>query len=151
MRKLVLLSVAAAVVASGATAEKRTYINPLDVDYRYNFEQINEGVSYRTAADPAIVNHKGTYYLFLTLADGYWRSTNLIDWQFVTPTKWPMQSMVAPAAWSDGTRIIIQPAMMEPGATLSSTDPDKGKLDFWVRRMPELPGSVNKDAALMTP
>src|SRR5947199_6072104 len=116
MRKLVLLSVAAAVVASGATAEKRTYINPLDVDYRYNFEQINDGVSYRTAADPAIVNHKGTYYLFLTLADGYWRSKNLIDWQFVTPTKWPMQSMVAPAAWSDGQRILLMPARMEPGS-----------------------------------
>src|SRR3954463_9063668 len=104
---------AAALLATAAAAEKRTYINPLDVDYRYNFEQINEGVSYRTAADPAVVNHKGTYYLFLTLADGYWRSTDLMQWQFVAPTKWPMQSIVAPAAWSDGERIILEPSMME--------------------------------------
>ncbi len=45
-------------VASAAEAEQRTYINPIDLDYRYNFEQINEGVSYRTAADPAVVNYQ---------------------------------------------------------------------------------------------
>ena len=54
-----------------AGAQQRTYANPVDLDYRYNFEQINQGVSYRTGADPAVVNHKGFYYLFLTLADGY--------------------------------------------------------------------------------
>src|SRR5205085_6179623 len=105
---LALSAVACAVVPAGA--QRHTYANPVDVDYRYNFEQLNNGVSYRTGADPAVVNHKGTYYLFMTLADGYWRSTNLIDWDFVTPSRWPMQSMVAPAAWSDGTRVIIQPA-----------------------------------------
>ena len=41
--------------------------------------------------------------------------------------------------------------MMEPGAILSTSEPDKGKLDFWVRRMPDLPGSVNKEPALMKP
>src|SRR3982750_1788583 len=118
-------------LASAASADlRRTYANPLDLDYRYNFEQINGGVSYRTGADPAVVNHKGTYYLFLTLADGYWRSTDLINWQLVTPSRWPMQSIVAPAAWSDGTRIILEPSMMEPGAILSTADPDSGKLDF---------------------
>jgi len=142
---------AIALASAAAAADRHTYANPLDLDYRYNFEQINQGVSYRTGADPAVVNHKGTYYLFLTLADGYWRSTDLIDWQFVKPSRWPMQSIVAPAVWSDGTRILVQPAMMEPGSILSTTDPDSGKLDFWVRRMPDLPGSVNKDPAQMKP
>ena len=72
--------------SSAAHAEKRTYINPIDVDYRYNWEQTNDGVSYRTGADPVIVRHKGAYYLFQTLADGYWRSTDLIDWTFITPS-----------------------------------------------------------------
>lgn len=152
MRWLLLSALGCVSLAStSAPAKQHTYANPLDIDYRYNFEQINQSVSYRTGADPAIVNHRGTYYLFLTLADGYWRSTNLIDWQFVKPSRWPMRSMVAPAAWSDGTRIIIEPAMMEAGTILSTTDPDSGKLDFWVRRMPELPGSVNKNPALMKP
>src|SRR5947208_16370836 len=107
----IMTGVSVALVAgTSATAQQRTYMNPLDIDYRYNFEQINDGISYRTGADPAVVNHKGAYYLFLTLADGYWRSTNLIDWQFVRPSRWPMQSIVAPAAWSDGTRIVLQPA-----------------------------------------
>ncbi|MGE5563848.1 MAG: family 43 glycosylhydrolase [Bacillota bacterium] len=151
MRSHIVLLTTAMAFATAAAAEQRTYINPLDVDYRYNFEQINEGVSYRTAADPAVVNHKGTYYLFLTLADGYWRSTDLIHWQFVTPTKWPMQSIVAPAAWSDGERIILEPSMMEPGTILSTSDPDSGKMDYWVRRMPPMPGQVDKDPAEMKP
>ncbi len=88
MRTTVLLiSACAALFASTAAhAQKRTYINPIDIDYRYNWEQTNQGVSYRTGADPAIVRHKGAYYLFQTLADGYWRSTDLIDWTFITPS-----------------------------------------------------------------
>src|SRR5947209_6198833 len=108
------------VAGAAAAAVQRSYINPLDVDYRYNFEQINEGISYRTAADPAVVNYKGVYYLFLTLADGYWRSTDLIHWTFVKPSRWPMESIVAPAVWSDGTRVVVEPSMMEPGAILST-------------------------------
>ena len=149
MRKTAAMLVMA--LSGAAHAEQHTYANPLDLDYRYNFEQINERISYRTGADPAIVNHRGVYYLFLTLADGYWRSSDLIHWSFVTPSRWPMQSMVAPAAWSDGTRIVLMPAMMEPGTILSSTSPDTGELDFFVRRMPAVPGQVNKDPALMKP
>jgi hypothetical protein len=147
-----LLIAAASLAASApAAAQQRTYANPLDIDIRYNFEELNEGVSYRTAADPAVVNHKGAYYLFLTLADGYWRSSDLIHWTFVTPSKWPMDSMVAPAAWSDGTRIILEPARMQPGTILSTTAPDTGKLDYWVRRMPPMPGSVDKPPEQMKP
>jgi hypothetical protein len=148
-----LLAAALTGVGAGAHAPstKRTYINPIDIDYRYNFEQINEGVSYRTGADPAIVRHKDAYYMFQTLADGYWRSTDLIDWQFITPSRWPFDSIVAPAAWSDGERIIIQPSMMEPEAILSTTAPETGKLDFFVRRMPQLPGSVDKGPEEMKP
>ncbi|MEO8547406.1 MAG: family 43 glycosylhydrolase [Sphingomicrobium sp.] len=151
MRVLFGASLLAAAISRPAEAQKRTNINPIDIDYRYNFEQINEGVSFRTGADPAIVNHKGAFYLFETLADGYWRSTNLIDWTFVSPSRWPFESIVAPAAWSDGTRIIVQPSMMEPGSILATTAPETGKLDFWVRRMPPLPGSVDKAPEEMKP
>ena len=41
--------------------------------------------------------------------------------------------------------------MMEPAPSSSSTAPDTGKLDFWVRQMPPLPGSVNKDPEQMKP
>ena len=48
-------------LSTAAQAEQRTYANPVDIDYRYNFEQIHSGVSYRPGADPAVVNHKGAY------------------------------------------------------------------------------------------
>jgi hypothetical protein len=135
--------------AAPAAAQKRTTINPVDIDYRYNFEQINDNASYRTGADPAIVRHKGAFYMFQTLADGYWRTTDLIDWRFIIPSRWPFDSIVAPAAWSDGEKIILQPSMMEPESILYTTEPETGRLEFLVRRMPPLPGSVNKAAEEM--
>ena len=111
--------------ATAARAEQRTYINPLDVDYRYNWEQSNEGISYRTGADPAIVRHKDAYYLFQTLADGYWRSTDLIHWSFITPSKWPNGGIVAPAAISDGDRLILWPSMNAAGLDLRHHRPGK--------------------------
>jgi hypothetical protein len=135
-------------VAMAAAADRfpRTYANPVDVDYRYNFEQINRQISYRTGADPVIVRHQDAYYLFLTLADGYWRSTNLLDWRFVTPSRWPMASIVAPAAISDGERLILMPSMTRPDPILVSRDPAHGKLDFLTRRPPDLPSDVAEGA-----
>ena len=128
------------------TTSRRTYANPVDVDYRYNFEQINEQISYRTGADPVIVRHKDAYYLFMTLADGYWRSTNLLDWKFITPSRWPFASVVAPAAISDGDRLVLMPSTTRPDPVLVSRDPAHGQLDFLTRRMPELPGAVSGEA-----
>lgn len=145
---LVALGLAGSAAAQPA---KRTWINPIDLDYRYNFEQINDGASYRTGADPAIVRHKDAYYMFQTLADGYWRSTDLVDWTFVTPSRWPFDSIVAPAAWSDGDRILLQPSMMEPESILVTDAPETGRLDFLVRRMPPLLGATNKAPEEMKP
>jgi hypothetical protein len=69
-----LLTLLAAEHASAQTARQRRYANPIDIDYRYNFEQHNEGISYRSGADPVIIVHRGEYYLFETIGDGYWHS-----------------------------------------------------------------------------
>ena len=128
--------------ALAADAPRRTYANPVDIDYRYNFEQVNERISYRTGADPVIVRHQDAYYLFMTLADGYWRSTNLLDWTFVTPSRWPVESIVAPAVTSDGDRLIVMPSFTAPNAILMSRDPAHGQMDYLTRRTPELPGAL---------
>jgi len=72
-----LLSLVAIVPAAAQTPRQRTYANPIDIDYRYNFEQQNDGISYRSGADPLIVVHRGEYYLFETIGDGYWHSRDL--------------------------------------------------------------------------
>jgi hypothetical protein len=45
MRHPVFVVAATLVAAAPAAAEQRTYANPVDLDYRYNFEQIYDGVS----------------------------------------------------------------------------------------------------------
>lgn len=130
------------VPAQAAQPPARTYANPLDIDYRYNFEQRNEGISYRTGADPVFVRFGDAYYLFLTLADGYWRSTDLLHWQFVAPDKWPVESVVAPAAWVDGGTLYLMPSTTRQGPIYTSTDPAHGKLDYLSRMTPPLPGMV---------
>jgi xylan 1,4-beta-xylosidase len=127
---------------NAADVARHTYANPIDVDYRYNFEQVNERISYRTGADPVIVRHQDAYYLFMTLADGYWRSTDLLDWTFIKPSRWPVESIVAPAAVSDGERLILMPSFTAPHAILVSRDPAHGQMDFLTRRTPELPGAL---------
>src|SRR6188508_3756016 len=145
-RLLLALLVIVCSCSAFADTARRTYANPVDVDYRYNFEQINESISYRTGADPVIVRHKDAYYLFMTLADGYWRSTNLLDWDFITPSRWPFASVVAPAAISDGDRLILMPSTTRPDPILVSRDPARGQLEYLTRRMPELPGAVSGEA-----
>ena len=90
------------------------------------------------------MRHKDAYYLFMTLADGYWRSTNLLDWSFITPSRWPFASVVAPAAISDGERLLLMPSMTRPDPILVSRDPAHGQLEFLTRRMPELPVPVSE-------
>src|SRR5512143_3895696 len=49
-------------------AGQRTYCNPVDINYQYNFEQKARNISYRSGADPVIVNHRGEYFLFATIS-----------------------------------------------------------------------------------
>jgi len=72
----------------------------MDINYRYNYEQLNDSISYRSGADPVIVNHKHEYFLFVTISGGWWHSKDLLHWNYVVPDKWPMEDMCAPAAVS---------------------------------------------------
>jgi xylan 1,4-beta-xylosidase len=116
-----------------------TYVNPIDIDYKYNFEQLNQGISYRSGADPVIVPHRDAYYLFVTVSGGYWRSEDLIHWSYVTPTRWPFEDIVAPAALSVRDTLYLLQSTTVPRPILFSTAPATGQLEFYNRLLPSPP------------
>lgn len=116
-----------------------TYCNPMDINYQYNFEQLNERISYRSGADPVIVNHKGEYYLFVTISGGWWHSKDLINWTYVKPNKWPMEDMCAPAAVSAKDTLFLFQSTFEQRPIFTVDDPKNGVLSFYNRWLPRLP------------
>ena len=63
----------------------KTFCNPVNISY--NFEPFNNNVkangSFRSSADPILVNYKGEYFLFSTNQGGFHYSKNLSHWEFV--------------------------------------------------------------------
>ncbi len=125
----------------------RTYCNPIDIGYRYNFEQLNQGISYRSGADPVIVLHKGLYYLFVTISNGYWVSPDLRQWRFVTPSMWPMEDICAPAVMSVRDTLYLLQSTFSQRPILASTAPETGKLFFYNRWLPYMPDPGRYDPA----
>ncbi|MFN8609916.1 MAG: family 43 glycosylhydrolase [Vulcanimicrobiota bacterium] len=122
-------------------AAQPTYCNPLDIDYKYNFEQLPERISYRSGADPVIVPHKGCYYLFVTISGGWWKSKDLIHWTYVKPDKWPFEDMCAPAALSVRDRLYLFQSTFAQRPILELKDPERGKVEFFNRWLPLLKGA----------
>ncbi|HEY6950834.1 MAG TPA: family 43 glycosylhydrolase [Bacteroidota bacterium] len=119
-----------------------TYCNPIDINYQYNFEQMNEGISYRSGADPVIVNHRNEYYLFVTISGGWWHSSDLLHWDYVTPDKWPVEDICAPAALSVRDTLYLLQSTFERRPIFFTTDPSSGHLEYFNRLLPQLPDSV---------
>ena len=150
IRRAMMLLALLAPPAAAQRATPRTWINPIDIDYRYNFEQLNLGISYRSGADPVIVTHRGEYYLFETLAGGWWHSRDLVTWRFVRPDKWPMEDMVAPAAWVFGDTVLLMQSSFDQRPILYTTTPATGHLAFYNRWLPPLPGGAGGPPGIET-
>jgi hypothetical protein len=114
----------------------------MDINYRYNYEQLNDSISYRSGADPVIINHKGEYFLFVTISGGYWHSKDLVNWDYIVPDKWPMEDMCAPAALSYQDTLFLFQSTFEQRPILYSVEPEKGKLLFYNRWLPRLPKDI---------
>ncbi len=143
--RLILLSIILCrEVSLAQPGYQKTYCNPMDINYRYNFEQLNENISYRSGADPVIVNHQGAYYLFVTISGGWWHSKDLLHWNYVVPDKWPMEDMCAPAAISvrDTLYLFQSTFQFQQRPIFISKEPEKGKLIFYNRWLPQLPKDI---------
>ena len=132
--------------ASAQRTPPRTFANPIDIDYRYNFEQQDQGISYRSGADPVIVVQRGRYYLFETLGDGYWESRDLGTWRHITPTRWPLTDVVAPSALTVRDTIYVMPSTTRPVPMLMLTQPSTGRVEYYNRTMPWLPNARDVEA-----
>lgn len=139
LRRQIFMLCALPALGTAQSSGIRTYANPIDLDYKYNWEQLNQQISYRSGADPVVVNHNGEYFLFVTASGGYWHSKDLLHWRYIVPTKWPFEDVVAPAAISKGDTLILQQSSTAPRPLLSSTQPETGRLEFYNRMMEWLP------------
>lgn len=110
--------------------EQKTYCNPINLDYGYtpipNFSQWG---AHRATADPVIVTYKGDYYLFSTNQWGYWWSSDMLDWHFISkkflrPWNSGYDELCAPAVGVIGDTMIVFGSTYTNNFTLwMSTDP----------------------------
>src|SRR5262245_61216665 len=133
-------------VCRSQTTSQTTYCNPIDIDYRYNFEQKASHISFRSGADPVIVNHKGEYYLFVTISGGWWHSKDLIHWRFVkpdvSPYQWPKEDMCAPAALSVGDTLYLFQSTFDRRPIYATKTPENGRLELFNPLLPYVPGAA---------
>lgn len=106
-----------------------TYCNPLNLDYTYPFHNSHLGKSYRSGADPAVVEFRGEYYMFVTRSWGYWHSKDLLNWDFITPEKWYFEGCNAPAAHNYKDSVLY--VFGNPSGAMSILYTDNPKRGDW--------------------
>ncbi|MCK7590673.1 family 43 glycosylhydrolase [Subsaxibacter sp. CAU 1640] len=117
----------------------KTYCNPIDIDYSYmSHYRAKNKVSYRSGADPAVVNFKGKYYMFVTRSHGYWVSDDMSNWKFIRPQSWYFHGSNAPAAAVYKDKIIVYGDPVGYGPVIETDNPELGdwKTNFAIINVP---------------
>jgi xylan 1,4-beta-xylosidase len=116
-------------------AQQKTYCNPINIDYGYTpIPNFAEWGKHRATADPVIVNYKGDYYLFSTNQWGYWWSSDMLNWKFISrkflrPWNEGYDELCAPAVGIIGdTMLVIGSTYTNKFTLWMSTDP---KANSW--------------------
>lgn len=111
-------------LAVQSNAQKQlTYCNPINIDYGYTpIPNFSEWGRHRATADPVIVMYKGDYYLFSTNQWGYWWSSDMLHWNFISrsflkPYHHVYDDLCAPAVCVMGDTMLVF------GSTYSSNFP----------------------------
>lgn len=92
---------------------QKTYCNPMNLDYGFTpIPNFSEWGRHRATADPVIVNFRGDYYLFSTNQWGYWWSSDLSNWNYISrrflkPWHKVYDELCAPAVWSMGDTLYV--------------------------------------------
>jgi xylan 1,4-beta-xylosidase len=100
-------------VTTTTKAQQTTYCNPVNIDYGYTpIPNFAESGKHRATADPVIVTFKGDYYLFSTNQWGYWYSSDMLNWTFVSrhflkPYHKVYDDLCAPAVWVMGDTLFV--------------------------------------------
>ena len=130
-KNLLLTAVLAAFISCNSTEDlKTTYCNPLDIDYTYMIYNSDRKLSYRSGADPAVVEFRGEYYMFVTRSLGYWHSTDLVNWNFIEPkSTWYPQGCNAPAAHNYKDSLLYIAG--DPSGSMSIMYSDNPKAGLW--------------------
>ncbi len=115
---------------AAAFAQQQTYCNPVNIDYGYApIPNFTEWGRHRATADPVIVNYKGDFYLFSTNQWGYWWSSDMLNWKFISrrflrPWNKVYDELCAPAVGIIGDTMLVFGSTYSKNFTLwMSTDP----------------------------
>ncbi len=127
----------------GQSSQMRTYCNPVDIDYSYMSHYAFRGVSYRSGADPAVINFKGKYFMFVTRSHGYWYSEDMSDWRFVRPQSWYFNGSNAPGAAVFKDEVIVLGDPSGRGAVIKTANPELGD---WKTTYSVIPLSIQDPA-----
>lgn len=90
-----------------------TYCNPMNLDYGFTpIPNFSEQGRHRATADPVISYFKDKYYLFSTNQWGYWWSTDMLKWNFVSrrflqPYHKVYDELCAPATLTLGDSLLV--------------------------------------------
>ncbi len=112
------------------SAQQKTYCNPINLDYGYTpIPNFSTWGKHRATADPVIVNYKGDFYLFSTNQWGYWWSSDMNNWNFVSkkflrPWHNVYDELCAPGIGIVGDTMLVFGSTYSKNFTLGmSTDP----------------------------
>ncbi|HEX4374748.1 MAG TPA: discoidin domain-containing protein [Puia sp.] len=130
IRSSIVLLLCFGLLTVKTNAQQKTYCNPINIDYGYTpIPDFSEWGRHRATADPVIVLYKGDYYLFSTNQWGYWWSSDMLNWKFISkkflrPWNKVYDELCAPAVGIVGDTMLVFGSTYTKNFTLwMSTNP----------------------------
>lgn len=111
--KKVLLVIVLLFILLESNSQQKTFCNPINIDYGYTpIPNFSEQGRHRATADPVITLFKDNYYLFSTNQWGYWYSSDMLHWNFVSrkflkPYHHVYDELCAPAVCAMGDTLLL--------------------------------------------